>query len=334
MLNNQDLSRCNTFGLPCVAQTLFRFEQVSQLSALSAAIKEYAQHRVLGGGSNVIMHPDLPGLTIQVANKGIRLLCEHDNFWLVEAGAGEVWHDFVAYTLEQGWYGLENLALIPGTVGAAPVQNIGAYGLELEQRVHSVLAWNLLEGALYEFSAEECEFSYRDSMFKRAQPGTWLIVAVRFRLPRQWQPLLQYPDLRDHVSLQAAPTAQAVFDAVCEVRRTKLPDPAKVGNAGSFFKNPVVQAKQYAVLRTQHPNVVAYAQADGRYKLAAGWLIDQAGWKGREAGAVAMHPRQALVMTNCGGAVLEDVLNLAQQIQSDVQQKFGVQLEQEPVLYA
>ena len=334
MLKDQDLSRCNTFGLPCVAQALFRFEQVSQLPALSAAVKEFAQHRVLGGGSNVIVHPDLPGLTIQVANKGIRLLCEHENFWLVEASAGEVWHDFVAYTLAQGWYGLENLALIPGTVGAAPVQNIGAYGVELEQRVHSVLAWNLAEGELHEFSAEECEFSYRDSMFKRAAPGLWLIVAVRFKLPRAWQPSLQYPDLRNHASLQTAPTASLVFDAVCDVRRAKLPDPTQVGNAGSFFKNPVVQAEHYLTLRGQHPSVVAYEQADGRYKLAAGWLIDQAGWKGRIAGAVAMHPRQALVMTNCGGAVLEDVLNLARQIQNDVLQKFGVQLEQEPVLYA
>ncbi len=240
----------------------------------------------------------------------------------------------MAHCLAQGWPGLENLALIPGTVGAAPVQNIGAYGVELDQRFHSLLAWDLQAGREVEMGPEDCRFAYRDSVFKRDAPGRWLIVAVRFRLPVEWRPVLEYPDLQRHASLQQREVLpRQVFDAVCEIRRGKLPDPAVLGNAGSFFKNPVVEAGRYRRLKAEHSGLVAYAQPDGRYKLAAGWLIDQAGWKGRRAGPVGVHERQALVLVNYGGATADDVLGLAEQIKASVSQRFGVLLEQEPVIF-
>jgi UDP-N-acetylmuramate dehydrogenase len=237
--------------------------------------------------------------------------------------------------MESGWPGLENLALIPGTVGAAPVQNIGAYGVELRDHLESVSAWNIPQGLLRTFSREECEFAYRDSLFKRAPAGTWLIVSVRFRLPKVWTPVLGYPDLQKHFGIGAAkaqsPTPQAVFDAVCAIRRAKLPDPAELGNAGSFFKNPVVSGVQHAQLMRTHPEIVSYPQADGQYKLAAGWLIDRCGWKGRRVGAVGMHARQALVLVNYGGAQANEVLALAHAVRSSVQEHFGVELEMEPI---
>jgi len=331
---DQDLSAFNTLGLPSRAGHLLRLDNTVVLPQLAEAVAAYPRTMVLGGGSNVVLAGALPGLTIKVETRGIRLLEQTDQERVVEASAGEVWHDFVAYCLKQGWPGLENLALIPGTVGAAPVQNIGAYGVELDQRFHSLLAWDMQTGKAVEFGAADCQFAYRDSLFKREAPGRWLIVAVRFRLPVNWTPVLTYPDLHKHESLQhTGVTPQQVFDAVSAIRRSKLPDPAVLGNAGSFFKNPLVTAAQFQLLKAGHANLVAYAQPDGSFKLAAGWLIDQAGWKGRRLGAVGVHDRQALVLVNHGGATAEDVLELAEQIKTSVYQRFGVLLEQEPVVF-
>ncbi|SAI32695.1 UDP-N-acetylenolpyruvoylglucosamine reductase [Bordetella ansorpii] len=339
-----DLTHANTFGLVSHAPACVTLDDTAQLKALSDLALQHPSLLILGGGSNVILPSRVPGLVARVAFKGIHLVEERPDAWIVEAAGGEVWHDFVAHCIEQGWDGLENLALIPGTVGAAPVQNIGAYGVELDQRFDSLLAWNLRERCLVRMTARDCRYAYRDSLFKHAEPGTWVIVSVRFALPRPWHAVADYPDLaRDPVlnpgprrpgETATHPSARDVFDAVCRIRRAKLPDPAVIGNAGSFFKNPIVDAALREDLLARFPSLVSYAQPDGRYKLAAGWLIDQCGWKGRTQGAAGVHDRQALVLVNRGGARADDILDLATAIQRDVEERYGVRLEREPVLVA
>jgi UDP-N-acetylmuramate dehydrogenase len=328
-----DLTSLNTFGLAAAAPAYVRVTAATQLPTLSALARRYRSVFVLGGGSNVVLPSTLDGLVAHVGIPGIRLVEQRPDAWIVDAGGGENWHAFVDTCLRQGWEGLENLGLIPGTVGAAPVQNIGAYGVELEQRFLGLSAWDIARGEMVRMSAEECRFAYRDSRFKHDAPGRWLIVSVRFLLPRPWRPVLTYPDLQGHPGLaEADPDARAIFDAVCAIRRAKLPDPAVIGNAGSFFKNPVVDAGGHASLRQRYPRLVSYPQADGRYKIAAGWLIDQCGWKGRTLGAAGVHDRQALVLVNRGGARAVDILALADAIRADVRARFGVELEQEPVV--
>lgn len=329
-----DLTALNTLGLHAGADAYLPIMDIGQLPAVSQLAAQYASLFVLGGGSNVVLPRDVGGLVAHMRIPGIRLLEQRADAWIVEAGGGETWHAFVDTCLRNGWDGLENLALIPGTVGAAPVQNIGAYGVELNERFHSLTAWDVQAREFVDMSAAQCSFAYRDSRFKHDAPGRWIITAVRFALPRPWQPVLSYPDLQRHAGLAQAGqgvTARAIFDAVCEVRRAKLPDPAVVGNAGSFFKNPIVDAATQAALAASHPSLVSYPQADGSSKLAAGWLIDQCGWKGRSLGPAGVHERQALVLVNRGGAQAADILALAQAIKADVQARFGVQLEQEPV---
>ncbi|MBF23492.1 MAG: UDP-N-acetylenolpyruvoylglucosamine reductase [Pusillimonas sp.] len=330
----QDLTALNTFGLQAKAQAYVRFTDRAQLPAITQLTGQCRQVFVLGGGSNVVMAPHVNALVVHVATKGIRLLEASTEGYLVQAQAGENWHDFVRYCLDQGWFGLENLALIPGTVGAAPVQNIGAYGVELDQFVHQVRAWDMARGEEVCFTREACRFSYRDSFFKQSAPGKWLILSVQFFLPREWRPTLGYPDLARHEGLQAmgsAVTAHALFEAVCEIRRKKLPDPAVLGNAGSFFKNPVVSAAQFEEIKRRHPNVIAYAMPEGGMKLAAGWLIDRAGWKGKRIRDVGVHGRQALVLVNHGQASALEVRYLADEIRKDIRLRYGVDLEQEPV---
>ena len=326
----QSLQPCNTLGLPARAQVAVLDDE--------AAVPDLCREQgepvfVLGGGSNVLMCAQPRHRVLRVALRGIRLMRDTADHWIIEAAAGESWHDFVTHCLDQGWPGLENLALIPGTVGAAPVQNIGAYGLELDQRLHSVVAWDLTAGCERTLLPVDCGFAYRDSVFKRDGAGRWLIVRVRFALPKAWVPRLDYPDLRAHPALRGvAPTPRQVYDAVCDIRRRKLPDPAVLGNAGSFFKNPVIDAARADALRQRFPDLRVYPQADGRVKLAAGWLIEQAGWKGRRLGPVGMHERQALVLVNHGGAQAADVRALAQAVRQAVRERFGVDLEQEPVV--
>lgn len=332
-----DLTSFNTLSLRSHALALVTYRSPGQLPLFSEMASQHDSVFVLGGGSNVVLPETLTSLVVKVESRGIRLCDQTPTEWVVEAQAGECWHGFVAHCLDQGWAGLENLALIPGTVGAAPVQNIGAYGVELDQRFHSLSAWDLRAGRQVEMRPEDCDFSYRNSLFKQSEPGRWLILAVRFRLPKRWTPVLGYPDLQRHPALQADTadiTPRQIFDAVCEVRRAKLPDPAVLGNAGSFFKNPVVDRADFDAISKVHPQVVAYPLAGGQYKLAAGWLIDQAGWKGRRVGPVGVHDRQALVLVNYGGASAADIMQLAQAIKDDIALRFGVALEQEPVLVA
>jgi len=329
----QDLTRLNTLGLASRADAFVALRDPAQLPALSALAQAAPSLLVLGGGSNVVLPERVPGLVARVAFEGVRLLEARPDAWIVEAAGGESWHGFVAACVAQGWDGLENLALIPGTVGASPVQNIGAYGVELQERFHSLTAWDVREARFVEMRAAECRFSYRDSTFKHDEAGRWIIVSVRFALPRPWRPVLEYPDLQRHARLaDGAPSARDVFEAVCEIRRAKLPDPAVTGNAGSFFKNPIVPAAQREALAARFPGLVSYPQPDGRYKLAAGWLIDQCGWKGKALGAAGVHDRQALVLINRGGATAEDIMGLARAVQDAVADRYGVRLEPEPVV--
>ena len=326
----------NTFGFDVRARFACRIEREDQLLAAVRDPRAAGLPRlVLGGGSNVVLSGDFEGLVLLVALRGRRLVREDDEAWYVEAAAGENWHDFVSWTLAQEMPGLENLALIPGTVGAAPIQNIGAYGLEMCERFASLRAVELETGEVRELDAAACRFGYRDSFFKRGGRERFVITSVTFRLPKAWVPRASYADIARELAAEGhgdtSPSAQAIFDAVVAVRHAKLPDPSQLGNAGSFFKNPVIDAAQFEALQRREPEVVSYRQADGTMKLAAGWLIDQCGWKGRAMGAAAVHERQALVLVNRGGASGAEVLALAQAIQRDVRERFGVELEAEPV---
>ena len=331
--DDADLRTRNTLGLPARAAHLATIEHPHQIAALMARPDWAGAPRlVLGGGSNVVLDGDFSGWVLQVAICGREQVGEDDDFVFVRAGGGENWHDFVRWTLEQGWGGLENLSLIPGTVGAAPIQNIGAYGLELAERFEHLEAVSLDDGSTRRFDASECRFDYRDSVFKREDAGRWLITSVTFRLPKRWQPVTGYAELAAELARRglAEPTPLDVSDAIIDIRRRKLPDPAELGNAGSFFKNPLVDAATLERLRTLHPELPAYPQTDGRAKVAAGWLIERAGWKGRDLGPVGSYERQALVLVNRGGATGEDVRRIADAIRADVAVQFGVELEAEP----
>jgi UDP-N-acetylmuramate dehydrogenase len=271
-------------------------------------------------------------LKVEVA--GLRLVDETPAAWIVEAGAGESWHALVDWSLKQGWPGLENLALIPGSVGASPVQNIGAYGVELKDRFDSLDAVDLVTGRSVTLGAEECHFGYRDSVFKQMLAGKSLITRVRFRLPKPWQPVLGYLDLERKMAETAnhTPDASTIFEWVCAIRSAKLPDPAVIGNAGSFFKNPVVSEDQCRDIIGRDPEIVHYPLPDGSVKLAAGWLIDACGWKGKAIGRAGVFEKQALVLVNHGGASGAEVVTLARAIQESVYGRFGIRLEPEPVI--
>ena len=321
-----------------------RYQRITEAAQLTAPGIAGEKRFVLGGGSNLVLTGDIDGLVLHMAIAGKARTGEDAEAVYVTAGAGERWHDFVQWTLARGWPGLENLSLIPGTVGAAPVQNIGAYGRELAECFHALTAYDLDTGKPREFDRAACRFGYHDSVFKQEGwhvNGRFAITEVTFRLPRRWRPNIRYAGLAEALAEQGidasaqtpgnAPTARQIADAVIALRRRKLPDPAKLPNAGSFFQNPVVDAASAAALRATHPGLPVYPQADGRAKLAAGWLIEQAGWKGRMLGPVGMYEKQALVLINRGGSASRDVLALARAVQEDVRRLFGVELRPEPV---
>ena len=290
-----NLKPYNTFGLPAVAKTLVRIasdadvRRVVDDKALGRAPKF-----ILGGGSNIILTRDMPQVVLKVEVRGMRIVEERADAWIVEAGAGESWHELVAFTLDQGCPGLENLALIPGTVGAAPVQNIGAYGVELKDRFESLDAVDLVTGRSVTLGPHICAFGYRDSVFKHSLAGRSLITRVRFRLPRPWQPVLGYLELQKKMSRdrhRTRPTRARSSTGSCAIRRAKLPDPAAIGNAGSFFKNPVVTPEQCRDIIGRDPEIVHYPMPDGSVKLAAAWMIDACGWKGKSVGQAGVYEK-------------------------------------------
>ena len=325
----------NTFGLPATATRLVRVTGDADVRRiLGDADLGRAPKFVLGGGSNVVLTRDLSAVVLKVEVMGKRQVAERDDAVIVEFGAGENWHEAVAWTLDQGLPGLENLALIPGTVGAAPVQNIGAYGLELKDRFESLDAVDLVTGRSVTLDAAMCRFGYRDSVFKHELAGKSVITRVRLKLPKPWTPVVGYLDLerKMHDAGNVAPDARRIFDWVCEIRRSKLPDPAQIGNAGSFFKNPVVTPEQCRDIIGRDPEIVHYPLPDGTVKLAAGWLIDACGWKGKTIGRAGVYEKQALVLVNRGGASGAEVVTLARAIQESVYGRFGIRLEPEPVV--
>ncbi len=277
---------------------------------------------------------DVDRCVLKLEIKGLRLLETRDDAWIVDVGAGESWHDTVMWCLAQGLPGLENMALIPGTVGAAPVQNIGAYGVELKDRFESVDAIDLVTGRSVTLDAAQCRFGYRDSVFKGPLAGKSVITRVRLRLPRPWVPVLGYMELERKIAETAniRPSAEQIAQWVIDIRRAKLPDPAVIGNAGSFFKNPVVTPEQCRDIIGRDPEVVHYPLDDGSFKLAAGWMIDACGWKGKSIGRAGVYERQALVLVNRGGASGAEVVTLARAIQESVYGRFGIRLEPEPVV--
>ncbi|HMW16718.1 MAG TPA: UDP-N-acetylmuramate dehydrogenase [Accumulibacter sp.] len=333
---NADLTAKTTLGLPGRAALLATVRSVDQLQQLRALATDGRRCFILGSGSNVVLSGDFDGLVLQPVLTGRQLIGEDADAWYVRAAAGESWHELVMWTLAQGWPGLENLSLIPGTVGAAPVQNIGAYGLEIADRFLSLETFDLITGQQWRLDHAACRFAYRDSVFKQQGwnlEGRRVITGITLRLPKRWQPLTGYTDLAGELDRQqiSAPTPQQVAEAVMAVRQSKLPDPARLPNAGSFFQNPVVPTTDAERLAQTYPSLPRYPQRDGHVKLAAAWLIEHSGWKGRNLGPVGMYEKQALVLVNRGGARGTDVIALTRAVQASVRQRFGVELTPEPV---
>ena len=332
--SNVSLTAFNTFGIAARAHSYVEIHTVDQLCDVLSSSDAQEKILILGGGSNLLLTQDFPGLVLRNKLLGKKIIAQDANATYVEAAAGENWHDFVRWTLDQNLAGLENLSLIPGTVGAAPIQNIGAYGVEMKDTFQSLQALDISDNFVRQFNLEHCKFSYRDSVFKRELKGRYVIVSVTFRLPRTTALLLDYGDVRAELQRMncAAPNAQTVSEAVCNIRRRKLPDPAVIGNAGSFFQNPIVLPKFLADLELTHGKIPHFPAPNGTVKLAAAWLIEQCGWKGKTLGRAGVHEHHALVLVNRGGATGLEILNLAHAIQDSVLEKFGIKLQPEPVI--
>ena len=336
LLERARLDARNTFGVHATAPMLVEVADAAALPELFG----YAMLRdgpvlVLGGGSNLLFAGDPPGATLALTAQRIEMLEDDGTGAIVRADAGVAWHDFVLWTLGHGLCGLENLALIPGTVGAAPIQNIGAYGVEVRERIHAVEAFDRKSGGFVRFAAGECEFAYRDSLFKR-DPEHYIVVTVEFALSRTPALKLEYAGIGEELQamgVEAAPRASQVAEAVIRIRRRKLPDPALLGNAGSFFKNPIVPVAQADALLARHASMPVFRGAgDDSRKLSAAWLIDQCGWKGYrdDDGDAGVAPSHALVLVNHGSATGTQLLDLARRIAASVRERFGVSIEPEP----
>ena len=320
----------NTFGVEATAPLLV---EVADAAALPGVLARHAGDApmLLGGGSNLLFVGNPPGAVIALATRGIAMT-EDGEVAIVRADAGATWHEFVLWTLRHGLCGLENLALIPGTVGAAPIQNIGAYGVEVRERIRAVEAFNRRDGAMVRLDNAACGFAYRDSLFKR-DPERFVVTAVEFALPRTPALRLDYAGIGEELAAMgvADPTPSQVADAVIRIRRRKLPDPAVLGNAGSFFKNPIVPAVQAEALHARHPSLPTFrGNDDGTRKLSAAWLIDQCGWKGHREGDAGVAASHALVLVNHGHATGMQLLDLARRIAASVRERFGVDIEPEP----
>ncbi|MEY4589893.1 MAG: hypothetical protein RL497_1969 [Pseudomonadota bacterium] len=326
-LAHHNLQSLNSLGCPSVAEYFCAVTSQTELKdALAWAKQQGLALNLLAGGSNVLCAPFIPGLTLQPAFLGRRLIKQEAEQVWVELAAGEPWHPAVLWCTQQGWHGLENLALIPGTAGAAPIQNIGAYGVELAQLLEEVVCFNRHTQALETLSAAQCALAYRDSIFKHSLRHSHIILAIRLRLSLRFNPNLSYPALHG-----VNASAEELLNHVIQLRQSKLPDPALLPNAGSFFKNPIVTAEHLAQLLAGHPNMPHYSAPHG-HKLAAAWLIEQAGCKGQSFAGVVVHPKQALVLTNPNHLPRTRILDAAEAIAEQVQVQFGVELEIEPQL--
>ncbi len=324
----------NTFGIDAQARYFADIGTEADLQTLLQLTDFMTQPKlVLGGGSNLLLTGDVPGLVLHITIPGIEVINTDEQYIWLRAGAGVNWHELVLYCVEHGYAGMENLSLIPGTVGAAPLQNIGAYGVELEQIFAELDAVNITTGQKHTFSRTDCRFGYRESIFKHEAKGRYIITSVTFRLDKQPTFHTNYGVIRETLAEMGVSddqlTIKAISDAVIRIRQSKLPDPAQIGNAGSFFKNPEIPASQFDELKNQYPNLPGYAATGGRMKVPAGWLIEQAGWKGYRTGDAGVHAKQALVLVNYGAATGADLLALAGQVQASVLEKFGIPISPE-----
>ncbi|HLO79707.1 MAG TPA: UDP-N-acetylmuramate dehydrogenase [Chitinophagaceae bacterium] len=326
---NISLAAFNSFGIDVKARYFTKISSVDELSNLP--LVQNLPLLVLGGGSNILFTGDFNGYVIHNQIRGIEVVHEDDDHVIVKTGAGEVWHEFVEYCINNSLAGVENMALIPGRNGASPIQNIGAYGVEVKDVFHELEAYHLFEKKLYRFSASDCDFGYRDSVFKNKYKGQFLISSVTYRLNKKPSFQTAYGAIQQELEKMGVQdlSIRAVGDAVIRIRRSKLPDPAVIGNAGSFFKNPEISAVAFEKLKSAYPDIVGYPLPGGSIKLAAGWMIEKAGWKGYRKGQAGVHDKQALVLVNHGGAKGKEIYDLSEEILVSVREKFGVRLERE-----
>ncbi|MEZ4922079.1 MAG: UDP-N-acetylmuramate dehydrogenase [Crocinitomicaceae bacterium] len=325
-----DLKPYNTFGLSVKAENFSTFSTVDELRQIISENRD-KELLVLGGGSNMLLTKDYPGLVLKNELKGIEVIQEDQDFVLLKAAAGEVWHQLVLHAIENGFGGIENMSLIPGSAGAAPMQNIGAYGVEIKDVFHELEALEIASGQIRKFTNKECDFGYRESVFKRALKGKYIITSITLKLSKN--PILNtsYGAIEERLKEMGVihPTIKDVSDAVIYIRQTKLPDPAQIGNSGSFFKNPVIPKSKFEVIRNKFPGISSYPVDDNHVKLAAGWLIDNAGWKGKTFGNYGVHKNQALVLVNYGGATGKEIYQLSEDIMNSVKEIYDVDLERE-----
>ena len=333
ILENVDLQSFNTFGIKVSTARFVTITSLDDAKALfQSPLFKKNKHLILGGGSNVLFTKDFDGLVVKVELRGIEILNENEDTVTLKVGAGENWHQFVLYCVERNWGGVENLSLIPGTVGAAPIQNIGAYGVEIKNIITSVEAMEIDTGEIKTFSNSECNFGYRDSIFKQNEKNKYLISSITLMLTRRNHHFnTSYGAIEETLKQQGIshPTVKSISDAVIQIRRSKLPDPQVVGNAGSFFKNPTIDNKLYESIKKDYPSFPSYPSANGLVKIPAGWLIEQCGWKGKTFDHIGVHKNQALVLVNYGGGEGKKIWQLALDIKASVQQKFNIPLQPE-----
>ncbi len=326
------LKTFNTFGIDATARYFATFSSADELvQLLSDSVCHNNQRLILGGGSNLLLTRNFDGIVLKNELKGIELISQDEQYYYVRSNAGELWHSFVMHCIEKNYAGAENLSLIPGCVGASPMQNIGAYGVEIKDIFHSLDAMHISDKTIKTFSLEECAFGYRESIFKRKEKGNWIILSVTFRLNKRAVLNTSYGSIEeelDKMNLDKI-SIRDIAKAVINIRSSKLPDPAVVGNAGSFFKNPVVSIEVYNAIKRSYNNAPSYPLNDHEVKVPAGWLIEHAGWKGKNLGRYGVHDRQALVLVNYGGATGKEIYDLSTSIIADIKQKFGIELERE-----
>jgi len=318
----------NTFGLEVSADQFCRFRSVDMLrEGLERA--QGLPKLILGGGSNILFTSDFHGMVLRNEMGGMELIEERDGQVIIEAGSGVVWHDLVIYAVDQGLGGIENMSLIPGSCGAAPMQNIGAYGVEIKDCFHSLKAYHIATGEIHEFKADDCGFGYRESVFKRKLKGQYVILSISLKLSKNPNLNTSYGAIEKELEAMGLDAnVKNISDAVIRIRRSKLPDPAIIGNAGSFFKNPVINEELFQTLIQAHPHMPHYPALEG-HKLAAGWLIEQCGWKGKDLGGYGVHDKQALVLVNRGQGTGEKLYELSEEIIKSVNERFQVELERE-----
>jgi UDP-N-acetylmuramate dehydrogenase len=333
MKNNVDLRPFNSFGFHAVAKHFVEVNEIQELESLIRSdVFKHEKYLILSGGNNVLFRDDFfDGVIVHINTKGIEILHKDGNEIIVRAQAGEDWPEFVSFCVGKGWHGVENLAHIPGKVGAAPVQNIGAYGMELKDNFLQCEAMDLSTGETKVFTKEECRFGYRESVFKHELKERYVITSVDFLLKKDAPLHMEYGNIKSYLEQNGIerPTLQQLHDAICAIRDAKLPDVKQIGSAGSFFKNPVIEKSQFEALQKDYPNIPHYDEPDGRVKVPAGWLIEQSGWKGWRDEHVGVYEKQALVLVHYGGGKGEDIVELAHKIQDSVEEKFGIKISPE-----